>query len=146
MMPVRKSQNWLPDVFNDFFDTNWMAPTNATAPAINVLEDEHNYKVEVAAPGMKKEDFHINLDEDNDLVISMEKKQESTEPKDKNNQAVHYLRREFNYSKFEQTLVLPENIQKDKISAKVENGVLSVNIPKMDEAVKKQNNRTISIA
>lgn len=145
MMPIRKTQNWLPDVFNDFFDNNWMAPANATAPAINVMEDEKIYKIEIAAPGMMKEDFNINLDADDDLVISMEKKHESTEPKDGNKKNARYLRREFNYSKFEQTLVLPEDIEKDKISAKMENGVLTISIPKQDENVKKQLARTISI-
>lgn len=139
MIPVRNSQNWLPDVFNDFFDTDRMATANATAPAINVLEDAHNYIVEMAAPGMEKGDFNLRLDADNDLVISMEKKP------DGQSQDVHYLRREFNYTKFEQTLVLPENIQKDKINAKMEDGILNIVIPKMDEIVKKQVSRAISI-
>ena len=58
-MPIRKyyNQNWLPSIFNDFFDNDWMEKTNATAPAINVIESEKNYKVEVAAPGMTKDDL-----------------------------------------------------------------------------------------
>ncbi|MCS3159393.1 Hsp20/alpha crystallin family protein [Phocaeicola dorei] len=80
MMPVRRSnQTWLPSIFNDFFDNDWMVKANATAPAINVIESDKDYKVEVAAPGMTKEDFKIHINEDNDLVISMEKKTESTE-------------------------------------------------------------------
>ena len=77
MMPIRKynNQNWLPSIFNDFFDNDWMVKTNATAPAINVIENEKDYKVEVAAPGMTKEDFNIHLGEDNELVITMEKKE-----------------------------------------------------------------------
>jgi len=82
MMPVRRSQSWLPDVFNDLFDTNWMVRPNATAPAINVIETEKAYKVEVAAPGMTKEDFHIKIDEDNQLIVSMEKNK-STKKKTK---------------------------------------------------------------
>ena len=73
MMPVRRTQNWLPSIFNDFFDNEWMTRANATAPAINVIESEKDYKVEVAAPGMTKEDFNVRIDEDNNLVISMEK-------------------------------------------------------------------------
>ena len=61
-------------IFNDFFDNEWMEKANATAPAINVSESEREYKVEVAAPGMTKEDFNIHIDEDNNLVISMERK------------------------------------------------------------------------
>ncbi len=58
MTPMRHyEQNWLPEIFNDFFANDWMNRTSATAPAINVIEDEKDYKVEVAAPGMKKEDF-----------------------------------------------------------------------------------------
>ena len=86
MTPIRKynSQNWLPSIFNDFFDTEWMNRTNATAPAINVIETDKDYKVEVAAPGMTKEDFNIHLTENNELVISMEKKNETKDKKDDN--------------------------------------------------------------
>ena len=93
MMPIRKynNQNWLPSIFNDFFDNDWMVKANATAPAINVIENEKDYKVEVAAPGMTKEDFNIHLGEDNELVITMEKKNETKE-EDKENKK--YLRRE----------------------------------------------------
>lgn len=126
MMPVRRTQNWLPSIFNDFLDNDWMVKANATAPAINVIESATDYKVEVAAPGMKKEDFNIHVNEDNDLVISMEKKEET---KDENKET-RYLRREFSYSKFQQTLILPDDVDKDKIDAKVDNGVLTVELPK----------------
>ena len=81
MMPTRKynNQNWLPSIFNDFFDNEWLTRANATAPAINVIESDKDYKVEVAAPGMTKEDFNIHISENNELVISMEKKNEITE-------------------------------------------------------------------
>ena len=70
MMPVRRSnQTWLPSIFNDFFDNDWMVKANATAPAINVIESDKDYKVEVAAPGMTKEDFKIHINEDNDLAF-----------------------------------------------------------------------------
>ena len=96
MMPVRKynNQNWLPSIFNDFFDNDWMVRANATAPAINVIESDKDYKVEVAAPGMTKDDFNIHLSEDNELVISMEKTNESKE-EDKENKK--YLRSELSY-------------------------------------------------
>ena len=77
MTPVRRyNQTWLPSIFDDFFDTNWMNKTNATAPAINVIENDAEYLVEVAAPGMTKADFDVHIDEDGNLVISMEKKSE----------------------------------------------------------------------
>ena len=125
MMPVRRSnQTWLPSIFNDFFDNDWMVKANATAPAINVIESDKDYKVEVAAPGMTKEDFKIHINEDNDLVISMEKKTESTEGDKEGKKESRYLRREFSYSKFQQTLILPDDVDKDKIDAKVNDGVL----------------------
>ncbi len=140
-MPVRRSQNWLPDVFNDLFDTNWMVKSNATAPAINVIETESEYKVEVAAPGMTKEDFNIRIDEDNQLVVSMEKKQENKEE----NKESRYLRREFSYTKFQQTMYLPDNVVKDKIGAAMDNGVLTINIPKRTPEEEKKAQRVIEI-
>ena len=141
MMPVRRTQNWLPSIFNDFFDNEWMAKANATAPAINVIVTENGYKVEVAAPGMTKGDFNIRIDEDNNLVISMEKKIEDKEDKKDG----RYLRREFSYSKFQQTMILPENVDKEKISAQVENGVLTIELPKLSEEEVKKAERTIEI-
>ncbi len=144
MMPTRKyyNQNWLPSIFNDFFDNNWMEKANATAPAINVVESDKDYKVEVAVPGMTKNDFNIHLGEDNELVISMEKKSENNET-DKENKK--YLRREFSYSKFQQSLYLPDNVDKDKISANVADGVLTIDLPKYSEEEKAKVNRVIEI-
>lgn len=142
MSPIRKynNQNWLPSFFNDFFDNDWMERANATAPAINVIENEKDYKIEVAAPGMTKDDFNIHLTEDNQLVISMEKKNEVN-----NNDKKKYLRREFSYSKFEQCMILPEDVDKEKISASVDNGVLNIELPKMTQEEKKQANKVIEI-
>lgn len=144
MMPVRKynSQNWFPSIFNDFFDNDWVAKVNTSTPAINVIEDEKNYKVEVAAPGMTKDDFNIHLDENDELVISMEKKIENKES-DKDNKK--YLRREFSYSKFQQSLVLPDNVDKEKISASVNDGVLTIDLPKMSQDQREKLNRRIEI-
>ena len=138
---------WLPEVFNDFFDNDNMAKANATAPAINVKENFDEYIVELAAPGMRKEDFEVHVNNDGDLNIKMEKKQkkeESQEEKEKEDKAV-YLRREFAYSKFEQTLILPDDVDKSKISAKVEDGVLTVLLPKERKEEKKVS-RHIEIA
>lgn len=128
MMPIRRSQNWLPGIFNDFFGNEWIEKASANAPAINIIENDQNYKVEVAAPGLTKDDFNVKIGQENQLVVSMEKKQESKED-DKNGK---YLRREFSYSHFQQSMLLPDNVEKDKIEAKVENGVLSILIPKKD--------------
>ena len=128
MLLARRNQNWLPDVFNTLFDTDIMPKFNATAPAINVIEKENEYDVELAAPGMTKDDFKVTLDEEDNLVVALEKKEETT---DENKETGHYLRREFSYTKFEQTFELPEDVEKEKISAKVENGVLYIDIPKL---------------
>ena len=131
MLPtIRRNQSWLPDIFNDFFDNSWMERTNYTAPAINVIENEKEYDVELAAPGLTKEDFQVHVDEDNNLVINMEKKAENNEKK----RHGRYLRREFSYEKFQQMLTLPEDAEADKIEAKVEHGVLNVHLPKKEQA------------
>ena len=142
MVPARRNnQTWIPDIFSDFFDTAWMDRTNCTAPAINVLEHDKSYELELAAPGMTKEDFHVTLDKDGDLVINMEKKVDEKSEKKHG----HYLRREFSYSKFQQTMLLPEDADREKISAKVENGVLSVDIPKIEKVKAEEVNKTIQI-
>ncbi len=142
MVPSRRiNQNWLPSIFNDFFDNDWMERSNATAPAINVLENENSYDLELAAPGMTKEDFQVRLDDDGDLIINMEKKEEENEKK----QHGHYLRHEFSYTKFQQTMLLPDDAQRDKINAHVENGVLKVNIPKVAKAKVEESKKVIDI-
>ena len=116
MMPVRRSnQTWLPSIFNDFFDNDWMVKANATAPAINVIESDKDYKVEVAAP-------------------DKEGKKES-----------RYLRREFSYSKFQQTLILPDDVDKDKIDAKVNDGVLTIELPKRTPEDKEKAAKVIEV-
>lgn len=142
MMPIRKTQNWLPSIFNDFFDNDWMVKANATAPAINVFETEKEYKIELAAPGMTKEDFNVHIDEDNNLVINMEKKSENKEEDKKDGR---YLRREFSYSKFQQTMILPDDVDKEQIEACVENGVLNIELPKFTEQEKEKEKRIINV-
>ena len=133
MLPVFGRNTWMPDVFNDFFDNDFMTRANATAPAINVKESDTAYTVELAAPGLKKEDFNVNIDRDGNLHIRMESK---AEKKDEDKKS-HYLRREFSYSKFEQTLLLPDDVDKDGIEAKVNDGVLTVNLPKTEKKVRR---------
>lgn len=129
MLPVISRNNWMPEVFNDFFDTDFMTRTKATAPAINVKETEKDYTVEVAAPGMTKDDFNVNIDKDGNLHIHMEAHTEKKEEDKKS----HYLRREFAYSKFEQTLLLPDDVEKEAIAARVNDGVLTVTLSKMSK-------------
>lgn len=142
MTLVRRNQNnWLPSIFSDLFDNEFMTRANTTTPAINVKETEKAYAVEVAAPGMTKKDFSVRIDEDNNLIISLEKKEEHEE----NEKDVLYLRREFSYSKFEQTMILPDNVDKEKIKATMDNGVLKIELPKLSEKEIKKAQRTIEI-
>lgn len=128
MLPaLRRTQNWWPSLFNEFFDNEGLVRfVGTTSPAINVIENEKDYQVEVAAPGMTKEDFCIRLDQENRLIICLEKKTDDS----KNDKNGKYLRREFSYSHFEQAFLLPDDILKDKIGAAMENGVLKITIPK----------------
>ncbi len=126
MTPAKHSQNWLPGIFNDFFGNEWIAKSNSSAPAVNIIENDKEYEVEIAAPGLTKDDFSVRIDDNDHLIITVENKKENEE-KDKKGK---FLRREFSYSQFRQTLVLPENINKNGIEAKQENGILSVTIPK----------------
>ena len=122
----KHQQNWLPGIFNDFFGNEWIAKTSSAAPAINIVETEKEYEVQIAAPGITKDDFDITVDKENHLVVTVEHKQEEGE-KDKKGR---YLRREFSYSQFQQTLILPDNVNTDAIEAHQNNGVLTVMIPK----------------
>ena len=142
MLPVRRTSNsWLPEIFNDFFDNGWMERTSYTAPAINVIENEKEYELELAAPGLSKEDFKIQLDGEGNLVINMEKRTENKEEKKKG----RFLRREFSYEKFHQRLMLPDDVDIEKIDAKMENGVLNVHLPKIAKTLPATEHRTIDI-
>jgi HSP20 family protein len=154
MMPMRRyHQSWLPAMFDDFFDNDWMKKANATAPAINVIETDTEYKVEVAAPGMNKEDFNVHVDENGNLVIAMEKKcccKDKDECKDKEEckekeKKSRYLRREFSYTKFQQTLILPEDVVKDTIKASMNDGVLSIELPRKSPDSKNNITKVIEI-
>ena len=146
MMPTiysTRNQEWLPSIFNDFLNDNWVSVPkfSGTTPAINVTENEQNYEIEVAAPGMCKEDFNIPLTKDGDIVIAMEKKSDNKEEeKDKK-----YLRREFSYGKYEQCLTLPDNADKENISASMNNGILDIKIPKLTEEEKEKETKFIEI-
>ena len=142
MLPVRRTtDSWLPEIFNDFFDNSWMARPTYTAPAINVIENEKEYDVELAAPGLDKEDFKIHVDEQNNLCIEMEKKAENKEGKNHG----RYLRREFSYEKFQQTLLLPDDVDAEKIEARMEKGVLNIHLPKIQKVPKAETVKQISI-
>jgi len=137
MALIKRSNSLFPSVpsfFDDFFTRDLFDWSNVNSgygsslPAVNIKEDENNFEVEVAVPGMKKDDFKIEL-ENNVLTVSSEK-EENTETDDNN-----YKRREFRYSSFNRSFSLPENIvDGEKVGAKYIDGVLHITLPKREEA------------
>lgn len=131
--------NPLPTLFDDFFNRdlfNWnndnFSNTNTTIPAVNIKETAENYEVEVAAPGMKKDDFKVQLD-GNALTISSERSHQ-----DESGGEGRYSRKEFSYQSFQRTFTLQKDVVDiDRIEAKYENGLLHLLIPKKEEAKQK---------
>ena len=113
----------------------------AAERAAGDIEHDDRYELELAAPGMTKEDFNVHLDEDGDLVINMEKK---TDNKDEARKG-HFLRREFSYTKFQQTMLLPDDTNRDAISAHVEHGVLTVTLPKVKKVEPEKTRKQIAV-
>ena len=147
MLPSRRfnSQFGLTDFFNDFFENKALEKVTGTAPAMNVMENEQEYKLEVAAPGMCKDDFKVHLNKDGNLIIEMEKKECGCKGKEEDKKECRYLRKEFSYSKFSQTLLLPDNADKERIEAQVNNGVLKVVIPKLEKVKAEDEKREIEV-
>lgn len=144
MSLVKRTDNWLPSIFDDMFKTDWLGETTnvnnigVSIPAVNIQETEDKFVVEVAAPGKDKQDFNIELDNDV-LTISSEAKEE------KNITEAKFTRREFSYSQFKRAFSLPDDVDSSKIEANYENGVLLINLPKKEEA-KQPKKRLIEIA
>ena len=139
-------------VLNDWFDNdfsdnffNGVRRVNATAPAVNVKEDADKYTMEVAVPGIKKDYVRIDLNKDGDLELAIENKLEHHEEDGKEAHKEHYLRREFSYSNYQQVYSLPEDVDKDHITAKVEDGILSIALPKIKKEEANVNGRSIEI-
>ena len=141
MLPILNANNWFPTMFDDFFNNDWMPKMKATAPAVNVKEDAKAYTMELAVPGIKKEFCRVNINADGNLEVAIENKLEHKEE----NKKEHFLRREFSYSNYQQTYVLPDDIEKDHIAAKVDNGVLTITLPKFTKEEVKQIQRQINI-
>ena len=124
---IRTNNDWLDNAFNDFFSDNSLSRMNATAPAVNVKVNENGYVMEVAVPGIKKEFCRVNIDDKGNLEIAIENKLEHKEEEKKE----HYLRREFSYSNYQQSYVLPDDVDREKVSAKVLDGVLEIALPRV---------------
>jgi HSP20 family protein len=133
MLPALRKKSGFPSLIDEFFGSDVLPgffldfDKRMAMPAVNIIESKEDYRIEVAAPGLDKADFRINI-ENNVLTISAEK-EEKNEEKDE-----QFMRREFNYSSFTRSFTLPESMDVEKISAKHKDGVLHVSIPKRDEA------------
>jgi len=137
-MSLIRRENNLPtwsNFFNDFLNRDWydwsnqnFSLTNTTIPSVNIKETVNEFEVEMAAPGMVKDDFKLELN-NNVLTISSEKQSENHTEEGKN-----ITRREFSYQSFSRSFTLPAIVETDRITAKYENGILRVNIPKKEEA------------
>ena len=143
MLPANRRTTWLPNVFDDIFGNDWWSETlnsawTSTRPAVNIAETEQEYRVELAAPGLNKKDFKIDLSK-NILTITSEK-EDMNEEKNGN-----YMRKEFSYSSFKRSFTLPDTVNGEKIKAEHDNGILTIHIPKKPEAVEK-GPRQISIS
>ena len=141
MLPVMSSNNWFPTMFDDFFNNDWMPKMKATAPAVNVKEDAKAYVMELAVPGIKKEYCRVFINNEGNLEVTIENKMEHKDEDKKE----HYLRREFSYSNYQQVYVLPEDVEKDHVTAAVENGVLAITMPKKTKEEEKKALRQIEI-
>lgn len=134
MTPAMRTQNWLPSIFNDIFTDEMLGQRTrrAAVPAVNIIENEKDYRIEIAAPGMGKEDLKVSINENDELVVSFERDSRGQENGEAQEKKGTYLRREFSYSSFRQSFVLPDDVEKQEIAASMENGVLTVELPKKD--------------
>ena len=129
MLPTITRRNfrpfYMPSIFNDdFFPV--LSNSTSSMPAVNIREDDKNYVLDLAVPGIDKKDLKIDINEDV-LTISSETKSESEESRD------GYKRKEFSYSEFCRSFYIPENVNREKIEANYKDGVLSVSLPKQEE-------------
>ncbi len=136
MTLLRRAHNGYPtftNLFEDIFsnvDNGHIFKNNETLPSVNIAEDNNGFKIEFAAPGLTKEEFKIDLD-NNVLTVGSEKKEEKEEKEESNK---NFTRREFNYSSFTRSFTLPDSAYGEKITAEYQNGILNIEIPKREEA------------
>lgn len=140
------SKRLFPASFDDFFSSDFPGVRSfqggMTLPAVNIAEDDHQFKLELAAPGMKKEHFSIELEDD---VLTVSAKAEQRSDASPTKEGERYTRREFSYMQFSRSFTLPESVDHDAIQADYTDGVLRISIPKHEE-LKREKSRFISIA
>jgi len=134
-MLARINRSYVPAYWDDFFNDKFFnqlksTESNGNRPAVNVSEDEKGYTIEVAVPGIAKDDFNLEIENDV-LTISTEQKENKEEQKQ------NFLRREFNYQSFKRSFQLPETIDQEQIKASCDAGILTLSLPKMEEEIQK---------
>ncbi len=137
MLVTRRNQDFMPTLFNELL--NWNDTTYST-PRMNIMETKDNYKLELCIPGLTKDDVKLSIDAEGNLVVEMTK-----ETKNEKKEDTRYLRHEFSVEHFRQTVMLPDDIHRDQISAKVENGILDIVIPKVTVEEKQKQIQTIEV-
>jgi HSP20 family protein len=143
MLPMLRRGTAFPGMVDEFFGKDFLSnifdtQTGISMPSVNIIEGKEDFKIEVAAPGLEKKDFKIDLN-NSVLTISSEKELKNEQTEDK------YMRREFSYSTFQRSFALPNTVDAEKINASYKEGILSVLIPKKEEA-KEKPARTIKIS
>ena len=137
MLVTRRNQDFMPTLFNELL--NWNDTTYST-PRMNIMETKDNYKLELCIPGLTKDDVKLSIDAEGNLVVEMTKEMKNEKKED-----TRYLRHEFSVEHFRQTVMLPDDIHRDQISAKVENGILDIVIPKVTVEEKQKQIQTIEV-
>lgn len=143
MLPILRRGTAFPNMVDEFFGRDFLSnffdtQTGINIPSVNIIEGKEDFRIEVAAPGLEKKDFKIDLN-NNVLMISSEKETKNETENEK------YMRREFSYSSFQRSFSLPNTVDSDKINATYQDGVLNIIIPKKEEA-KEKPARMISIS
>lgn len=131
---VKKNDIWFPSLFNEFFPENKLDSINyerISIPAVNISENLANFVLEIAIPGIKKEDVSIEIEKDTLLVSSKTAEEKEVE---ETTGSSSYSRREFNFSRLKRSFKLPKSIDKENVQARHENGVLRIELPKVEEA------------
>ncbi len=174
MLPTKRQTSWIPTILNDFMGSDWLTKMGQAAPSINIIENDKRFRIEICAPGMGKEDLTIELKNENHLEVTMGKKckckpsdeskdsesteQEQKEPQEGGEECCdwakerkkdivegRFLRKDFSYMHFSQTLILPDNVDKARITAKQENGVLTLLLPKKQAYIDAQATKVITV-
>ena len=150
MLLARRNQDIMHSLINELMGwNNWnnsiCSDDCFSTPKMNIIESDKNYEIEITAPGAKKEDMNLSIDNDNNLVIELDSTEKKEESDSEKKEERHYIHREFSRMQFKQMLALPENVKKEQINAKMENGILKITLPKVTEDEKKELTQTIEI-